>query len=858
MRKIGKYMIYSVMLCLLIFMNQSICLSDEYRDIGNPNDFSTNENIYFDRETDFAGDGWPFYWYVGYSDYPSSMAWFENSSEFHWATAPANTNGWVTSRAIHYRHFGRFQVQSSSFALEGNGYPSANLYITIRYKDDIRPGSYNGCPVSSWNGSQWVLQGILGGKLDHRWKTQQFVIEKDEVRTSNNRFIFKIGVGVYSDGVIGELPIDKIKLADDSDTAEFEADADGLWPISPASNFDNLGNNNEFVPGEGAFFPFGIHSSGLWISNGGNATTPGTGTKDTWQCMEDAHMTMYSFHGWEQEWYYKWEEYPGEINWDDPGVAVDIGLNEHLIQAAGHNLKVFPNTYTDTQAYWVKNQYGSAQNTLNYLAQVADYYKNNHALGAWYIIDEWDHEDELYGKPHLFSHQLATRMRQADPNTPILILSMGFMGPSTWQITAESADIVVVDVYPVAPQTYNHGLQFQAQRLDEIRAVLGNDAAYMLMGMGYNYNDGSILAVDGQNRAFYTAEIVAQAYIGIAHGSKGMSYWCGLFGHPEYRSSNWSVEYSKRIWDGFRQVGDELFGSEGIAPILLAPSITLEIMGEKSIISASDSDIHYILQQMQTGQKFLIAVRGSNTTSGTVTFTVNGLEQGTMIYTRFEDGRTIVAENGHFADHFGSLERHIYQLGGTPTPVELINFKAVASDRQVSLCWETASESNNLGFEVQRSADRINFFKIGFVKGKGTDAAPKTYQFTDQNLIVGNYFYRLKQIDYDGSVNYSNVVSINIAPPKSNRLYPNYPNPFNPETKITYELAETGWVDLSIYDILGNKVVTLQSSKQNAGCHKIIWKGQDQNNQKVGSGIYFCQLKFNDQYLTSHKMIMMK
>lgn len=760
------------MVCL--FLSQSICMSDEYRDIGNPEDFTTNQNIYFDRETDFADDGWPYYWYTGYNDYPSSMAWYENSNEFRWTSAPANTNGWISSRAIRYRHFGRFRVRTASFSLNGNGAPSANLYLTIRYKDDVRRGSYNGSPLFSWNGSRWVLQGILGGKLDHRWKTQQFVIENDEVRASNNRFIFKIGEGAYSDGVIGELPIDKIKLANDTNTSEFEADAEGLWPTSPASNFANLGKNSEYVPGDGAFFPFGIHSSGMWISDGGSATRAGSGAKDTWQCMEDAHMTMYSFHGWEQEWYSKWEEYPGELNWDNPGVAVDIGLNEHLIQAAGHNLKVFPNTYTDTQAYWVKNQYGSSQNMLNYMAKVADRYKDNNALGSWYLIDEWDHEDELYGKPHLFSHQLATRMRQADPNTPVLILSMGFMGESTWQITSESADVVVVDVYPVAPQSLNRGLQFQAQRLDEIRNVMGNDGAYILMGMGYNYNDGSIWAVDGQNRGFQTAEIVAQAYIGITHGSKGMIYWSGLFGHPEFRSSNWKLDYSARIWNGFRQVGSELFGDEGIASILLAPSTTLEIMGEKGIVSTSDSDIHYILKQTQIGQKFLIAVRGSNTSSGRVTFQISGLQAGTTIRTRFENGRTIVAENGRFSDQFGPLERHVYQLGEVTTG------------------------------------------------GGSSDLSPTA------------------------------------ALPKDNRLHPNYPNPFNPETQISYELSESGWVELSIYDILGSKVLSLLNSKQNAGYHDVIWNGLDQDGQKISSGVYFCHFKFNDRLVASHKMMMLK
>ncbi len=857
--KLHNISIFLGAVCLVLMMNAYIAFADEYRDMGNPDDFSSSENIYFDRETDFGGDGWPFYWYnLNTTDFPGSFAWFENGSEFRWATAPSNINGWISSRAIKYRHFGRFRVDATSFSLNGNGNPTVILYLTIRYKDDIRPGSDNGCPVYSWDGSQWVLQGLMGGTTDHRWKSQQFIIEPHEVRVVSNRFIFKIGLSIYSDGIIGELPIDEIKLADDADISEFEPDSDGVWPSSPASNFSNLGRNNEFILGEGPFFPFGIHNSALWISHGGNATSPGSGDKDTWQCMEDVKMNMYSFHGWEQEWYSKWLEWPYEFNWDDPGIAVEIGLDEHLVQAVGHGLKVFPNTYTDTQAWWVKHQYGSAQNCLDYLAKVASDHQNNPALGAWYIIDEWDHEDGYYGRPHLFSHQLATRIRKADPYTPVLILSMGFMGPTTWQITSESADLVVTDVYPVHPHTFNEGLQRQAERLDNIRSVLGNNGAYILMGMGYNYNDGAIIPVDNQVRAFSTAEIVAQAYIGITHGAKGIIYWCGLFGHPEFRSNNWSVENSTQIWEGFRQIGEELFGNEAIAPILLSPSITLEIMGENRIVTASDPDIHYILKQTQEGKKFLIAIRSSNTTSGNVTFTIKNLEAETPIYTRFENGRIINSEDGQFSDYFGPLERHIYQLSGSIVPVELVNFTATVDGQSVILSWKTISETNNLGFEVQRSSDNINFRKIGFVQGSGMQREPVTYQFVDRNLPISSYYYRLKQIDYRGDFKYYNLGEIIVSPPKSVELYPNYPNPFNSGTAISYDLPQKSFVNINIFDILGNKVRTLVKTEQNAGHHQTKWDGRNDFGSRVASGIYLYQLKVNNNFKKFRKMILVQ
>jgi hypothetical protein len=626
-----------------------------YQDIGGPHDFDSTQGIFFDFEEAFGGSGWPMYWYTDAEWTNTDFTWYERGNEFRWCTEPSDPQNWISSRAIKYRHHGRFRINAASFSGTGN------LYLTIRYKDDIRPGQYKGAPLYAWNGS-WVRLGYLGGENDHRWKTEQFVVGSSQRTAVDGRFVFKIGDDAYTDSIIGELPLDKIKLSEDTNRSEFEADAQGLWPELGQSTFDDLGLDFEYSPGEGPFFPFGILTN-IFITQGGSATQPGHGEKDTWQALEDHYMNVYAFHGWEQNWYSLWNEYPGELSWDDPGTLVEVGLEEHLTQAAAHGLKVIPNIYTDTRMWWIQSKYGSSEATLDYLEQMIRDHANDPALGAWYIIDEWDHEDLGYGKPTLFTAQLADRAHSADPYSPILILSMGFMGPTTWEMTAESSDLVVVDVYPAAD--YYQELLMQGARLDDMRGALGNDGAYVLMGLGQNYDEGQIWPIDGESRPYRPQELVAQAYMGLAHGSKGMLFWMGNFGHPDYQGSNWPAAYSEQIWQGMGQVGEELFGQDGLVDALLPPGSLVEIMGESGLVNASNSSIHYALYRTGTGTRILIALNASSA-SQAVTFTIPGLEQGT-IETRFENGRRISSNLGSFQDSFQPLERHVYVLSSSGT-----------------------------------------------------------------------------------------------------------------------------------------------------------------------------------------------
>ena len=136
-------------------------------------------------------------------------------------------------------------------------------------------------------------------------------------------------------------------------------------------------------------------------------------------------------------------------------------------------------------------------------------------------------------------------------------------------------------------------------------------------------------------------------------------------------------------------------------------------------------------------------------------------------------------------------------------PVELISFSASIIPTGVKLNWSTATELNNDRFEIQKKTDNSEFITIGFVKGQGTSTQKNDYSFIDKNTNSGKYLYRLKQIDFNGSYEYSNVLEVDFNTITTYTLEQNYPNPFNPSTEINFTLAKSGNVTLKVYDSLG-------------------------------------------------------
>jgi hypothetical protein len=176
-------------------------------------------------------------------------------------------------------------------------------------------------------------------------------------------------------------------------------------------------------------------------------------------------------------------------------------------------------------------------------------------------------------------------------------------------------------------------------------------------------------------------------------------------------------------------------------------------------------------------------------------------------------------------------------IGTDFIPVELASFAATVNDGDVVLSWSTSTETNNLGFEVQRSSNGNEFVAAGFVDGNGTVTEIQNYTFTDKNLEVGNYSYRLKQNDYDGTSEYSDIVEVEVLAPDVFALEQNYPNPFNPGTMIKFSLAADSKVSLTVFDVLGQEVSNLISSNLAAGSHEVNF-----NASNINSGVYFYRL----------------
>lgn len=189
-----------------------------------------------------------------------------------------------------------------------------------------------------------------------------------------------------------------------------------------------------------------------------------------------------------------------------------------------------------------------------------------------------------------------------------------------------------------------------------------------------------------------------------------------------------------------------------------------------------------------------------------------------------------------------------------PLPVELVSFSANVNGNNVTLSWATASEMNNQGFGIERKNPPVNPLQgwenntwemIGFVEGNGTTTETKSYLFTDYNLSAGQYKYRLKQINFDGTFEYlpigqagSNIVEADILFPDEFNLHQNYPNPFNPNTTISWQQPSFSKVSIKVYDILGTEIKTLVDKEYEAGNHEIKFDAS-----LLSAGVYFYTLQ---------------
>ena len=178
----------------------------------------------------------------------------------------------------------------------------------------------------------------------------------------------------------------------------------------------------------------------------------------------------------------------------------------------------------------------------------------------------------------------------------------------------------------------------------------------------------------------------------------------------------------------------------------------------------------------------------------------------------------------------------LYVSGVAALPVELISFTALKNNNNdVDIKWKTASESNNKGFNIQRSINAANWTNIGFVPGKGNAALENSYFFIDKEAASGKNFYRLQQIDFDGNKKYSSIVNVDL-PPKAFYTISNNPG------KGVYHLRITSAqkVELSVLDLSGRRLI---NKTVGAGVQEIIISNYP-------SGTYLLQLRRGEELIT--------
>ncbi|MCA0389024.1 MAG: T9SS type A sorting domain-containing protein [Bacteroidetes bacterium] len=236
----------------------------------------------------------------------------------------------------------------------------------------------------------------------------------------------------------------------------------------------------------------------------------------------------------------------------------------------------------------------------------------------------------------------------------------------------------------------------------------------------------------------------------------------------------------------------------------------------------------------------LKTTNGGLTWTGTMQMTDKNLMSAALI-----DGSTTLLCGGNGT---------VLKSYNAPLPVELTSFTASVRNNTVNLNWETATEIDNYGFEIERKDNSTSWTKIGFVGGHYTSNSPKYYNFSDKPTGSGKHSYRLKQIDNDGKFEYSPEVVVLIDNlPNGYLLEQNYPNPFNPETSIKFVLKENTKASLKVYNPMGELVATLFEGIADAGrYYDIKFYGNN-----LASGFYIYTLDAG-KHRQTRKMILMK
>jgi len=356
----------------------------------------------------------------------------------------------------------------------------------------------------------------------------------------------------------------------------------------------------------------------------------------------------------------------------------------------------------------------------------------------------------------------------------------------------------------------------------------------------YNAGDGSSNA--GALYSFGTTGQTDRALGGIGSGTTGTFYFgVRLVNNIGAVLTQIRVNY----------IGEQWRDGGNATPV--AQTMSFEYSTDATSLTSGTwtnvSTLNFVSPTFTTTPGPLDGNNSANYTEHQATIALN-VANGGAIWFRWIDVNDAGSDHGLAIDDF---------LIDNVLPVELTSFSAATIGKNVKLSWNTATEINNYGFEVERSVVKGEWEKIGFVNGNGNSNSPKDYSFVDDNLpagrqgvSTGKYSYRLKQIDNDGQFEYSKTIEVDMNGVKKFELTQNYPNPFNPTTTISYILPQAGLVRLTLYNILGQEIRTLVNEVKEAGTHSINFNASDLN-----SGVYVYKIE-SGSFTQTKKMTLVK
>ncbi len=238
-------------------------------------------------------------------------------------------------------------------------------------------------------------------------------------------------------------------------------------------------------------------------------------------------------------------------------------------------------------------------------------------------------------------------------------------------------------------------------------------------------------------------------------------------------------------------------------------------------------------------------------------------DANTILLMNFEDQTTSDKSSNNLSVNNTNITAANFSACSNPSfseqlalPVELTSFASTVSGNNVILNWTTATETNNLCFEIEKKAQGSEWNIVGMVDGKGNSNSVTNYTYTDNKVSAGKYTYRLKQIDFDGTSEYSNEIEVTLSETGSYALAQNYPNPFNPVTNIKFSIPTEGHVSLKIYNIAGEEIATLINGYRNAGEHTARFDANAINGG-LASGFYIYELRVGE-FRATKKLLLMK